>query len=313
MLGRTAAGLFWMARYMERAENTARLVEAGFRMALTRAEAGEEEWGSVITAAGCRDAYLEKHETIRADKVIDFVLRDRSNPVSVMATLHTARENARMTRTALTREMWESINDFWITTKEALRRAPSEADLPEVLNLIRQQGAQVRGTTAGTMLRNDIYNFIFLGVMIERADSTARILDAKYYVLLPSSASIGSSLDNVQWEMILRSASAERAFHWLNGGKITPMAIADFLIFDARFPRSLAYCYDTISLQLEGLFSQYGQRMPSHDLAEALEARLTATSIKDVFRDGLHEFLTDFMGRNGALSYQIVQDYRFME
>ncbi|KCZ53132.1 alpha-E domain-containing protein [Hyphomonas pacifica] len=313
MLGRTAAGLFWMARYMERAENTARLVEAGFRMALTRAEAGEEEWGSVITAAGCRDAYLEKHEVIRGDKVADFVLRDRSNPVSVLSTLHTARENARMTRTALTREMWESINDFWITAKEALRRAPSEADLPEVLNLIRQQGAQVRGTTAGTMLRNDIYNFIFLGVMIERADSTARILDTKYYVLLPSSASIGSSLDNVQWEMILRSASAERAFHWLNGGNITPMAIADFLIFDTRLPRSLAYCYDTISFQLQGLFAQYGQRMPSHDLAESLEARLTAASIKNVFHDGLHEFLTDFMGRNGALSYQIVQDYRFME
>ena len=112
MLGRTAAGLFWMARYLERAENTARLVEAGFRMALTRAQQGEEEWGSVITTAGCRDAYHARHEGISSDKVIDFVLRDRANPVSVLEVIHRARENARMTRTALTREMWEAINDF---------------------------------------------------------------------------------------------------------------------------------------------------------------------------------------------------------
>ena len=313
MLGRTAAGLFWMARYLERAENTARLVEAGFRMALTRAQQGEEEWGSVITTAGCRDAYHARHEGISSDKVIDFVLRDRANPVSVLEVIHRARENARMTRTALTREMWEAINDFWMSARDALRRAPSEADLPEVLALIRQQGAQVRGTTAGTMLRNDIYNFVLLGTMIERADNTARILDTKYYVLLPSSASVGSSLDNVQWEMILRSASAERSFHWLNGGNITPAGIADFLIFDRRLPRSLAYCYDTVTFELEGLFQEYGQRQPSHDLAASLEASLTASSIESVFEDGLHEFLTDFMGRNAALSGQIERDYRFVE
>ena len=313
MLGRTAAGLFWMARHMERAENTARLVEAGFRMALTRAEAGEEEWGSVITTAGCREAYQAKHDTISAHTVADFVLRDRDNPGSVLSSLYMARENARMTRTALTREMWESINDFWMTARDALRRAPSEADLPDILTLIRQQGAQVRGTSTGTMLRNDIYNFVMLGIMTERADNTARILDTKYYVLLPTSASVGSSLDNVQWEMILRSASAERAFHWLNGGNITPLAIAEFLIFDTRMPRSLAYCYDTVTYQLGCLFRQYGQKLPSHELAESLEAGLTALSIDRVFEQGLHEFLRDFMGRNGALSRQIEQDYRFME
>ncbi|MEQ3648369.1 alpha-E domain-containing protein [Hyphomonas sp.] len=313
MLGRTASGLFWMARLLERAENTSRLVEAGFRMALTRSQPGEEEWRSVLVTAGCCDAYLERHDTIEGEKVADFALRDRSNPSSVMSALHAARESARMTRTALTREMWEAINDFWMAVRDALKRPPSEADLPEILTLIRQQGAQVRGATTGTMLRNDIYNFVMLGIMFERADNTARILDTKYYVLLPSSASVGSSLDNVQWEMILRSASAERSFHWLNGGNITPRAIADFLIFDTRMPRSLAYCYDTITYQLDWLSRQYCQRLETHDLAASLEASLTATTIENVFDNGLHEFLTDFLVRNASLSSQIEKDFRFAE
>ncbi|MEP0314738.1 MAG: alpha-E domain-containing protein [Hyphomonas sp.] len=313
MLGRTASGLFWMARLLERAENTSRLVEAGFRMALTRSQPGEEEWRSVLVTAGCCDAYLERHDTIEGEKVADFALRDRSNPSSVMSALHAARESARMTRTALTREMWEAINDFWMAVRDVLKRPPSEADLPEILTLIRQQGAQVRGATTGTMLRNDIYNFVMLGIMFERADNTARILDTKYYVLLPSSASVGSSLDNVQWEMILRSASAERSFHWLNGGNITPRAIADFLIFDTRMPRSLAYCYDTITYQLDWLSRQYCQRLETHDLAASLEASLTATTIESVFENGLHEFLTDFLVRNASLSSQIEKDFRFAE
>lgn len=313
MLGRTASGLFWMARLLERAENTSRLVEAGFRMALTRSQPGEEEWRSVLVTAGCCDAYLERHDTIEGEKVADFALRDRSNPSSVMSALHAARESARMTRTALTREMWEAINDFWMVARDALKRPPSETDLPEILTLIRQQGAQVRGATTGTMLRNDIYNFVMLGIMFERADNTARILDTKYYVLLPSSASVGSSLDNVQWEMILRSASAERSFHWLNGGNITPRAIADFLIFDTRMPRSLAYCYDTITYQLDWLSRQYCQRLETHDLAASLEASLTATTIESVFDNGLHEFLTDFLVRNASLSSQIEKDFRFAE
>ena len=207
MLGRTAAGLFWMARYLERAENTTRLAEAGFRMALTRAESDTEEWRSVVTTAGCHDAYLEKHEEFRSDRVMDFVLRERDNPGSVIGAMKAARENARMTRTALTREVWEAINDAWMSVRDALRRPVPERDLPEVLALVRRQGAQVRGAVTGTMLRNDIYDFMQIGTLVERADNTARILDTKYYVLLPSSASIGSSLDNVQWEMILRSAS----------------------------------------------------------------------------------------------------------
>jgi uncharacterized alpha-E superfamily protein len=313
MLGRTAAGLFWLARYLERAENTSRLAEAGFRLALTRADSDTEEWRSVITTAGCQQAYLEKHETIRSDKILDFILRDKENPNSVLCAFHTARENARMTRTALTREVWEAINDAWMSVRDALRRPIPERDLPEILSLVRRQGAQVRGAITGTMLRNDIYNFIQIGTLVERADNTSRILDTKYYVLLPSSASIGSSLDNVQWEMILRSASAERSFYWLHGGTVSPPAIADFLIFDARLPRSLAFCYDMITEYLGRLAEEYGESTPAHELAIRQENRLTALNIARVFEEGLHEFLTSFMAQNAAFSAQIETDYRFNE
>ncbi|MAB10221.1 alpha-E domain-containing protein [Hyphomonas sp.] len=313
MLGRTAAGLFWLARYLERAGNTSRLAEAGFRMALTRADSDTEEWQSVVTTAGCREAYLEKHETIRSDKILDFILRDKENPNSVLCAFHTARENARMTRTALTREVWEAINEAWMSVRDALRRPVPERDLPEILSLVRRQGAQVSGAVTGTMLRNDIYNFMQIGTLVERADNTSRILDAKYYVLLPSSASIGSSLDNVQWEMILRSASAERSFYWLHGGRASPPAIADFLIFDARLPRSLAFCYDMITEYLGRLALEYGESTPAHELATRQENRLTDLNIALVFEEGLHEFLTSFMAQNAAFSAQIETDYRFNE
>ena len=313
MLGRTAAGLFWLARYLERAENTTRLAEAGFRMALTRAESDTEEWRSVVTTAGCTQAYLDKHESFRSDKVMDFLLRDKDHPNSVLHALHSARENARMTRTALTREVWEALNDTWMSVRDALRRPVAERDLPEVLSLVRGQAAQVRGTVTGTMLRNDIFDFMQIGTLVERADNTARILDTKYYVLLPSSASIGSSLDNVQWEMILRSASAERSFYWLHGGSASPIAIADFLIFDARLPRSLAFCYDLITDYIQRLEAEYEVSPASHELATRQENQLTALNIQRVFENGLHEFLTSFMAQNAAFATQLEADYRFYE
>ena len=246
-------------------------------------------------------------------KVVDFLLRDRSNPSSILSVMEAARENARMSRTALTREVWEAINEAWMSVRDALRRPVPERDLPEILSLVRRQGAQVSGAVTGTMLRNDIYNFMQIGTLVERADNTSRILDAKYYVLLPSSASIGSSLDNVQWEMILRSASAERSFYWLHGGRASPPAIADFLIFDARLPRSLAFCYDMITEYLGRLAVEYGESTPAHELATRQENRLTDLNIALVFEEGLHEFLTSFMAQNAAFSAQIETDYRFNE
>lgn len=311
MLGRTASGLFWMMRYLERMEDTARLVDAGFRMSLTRSRSKRSEWESVLTTASAKDRYLETHSDYSTKNVVDFLIADKNNPGSVCSSLSEARQNARMTRTALTRDTWEAINGAWLQLSSAIDGHKDTQDLPALLAQIRQQAALVRGTINGTMLRNDIFRFIELGTLIERADNTARILDTKYYVLLPSSASVGSSLDHVQWEMILRSASAERSFHWLHGGDITPGAIVEFLVHDRRLPRSITFCYDAIVRTLQDLDGVYEQRSEALEMALKHKDHIATSNSDTIIGMGLHEFLIDLIARNASLSAQIEQTYRF--
>ena len=311
MLGKTAGGLFWMQRYLERSENIARLVDAGFRIALTRSEAAEDEWASVLTTAGVRQAYSQRYDKVDGSSVINFLLRDKANPSSVLSVIESARNNARLVRTALTREVWEATNECWMTLKEALRTQISDNELPDVLSLIRQQSAQVRGAQSGTMMRNDIYFFAQLGTFVERADSTARILDVKYYVLLPSLSYVGSSLDNVQWETILRSVSAYRAFRWLNPGETNPRNIAQFMILDQVMPRSLAFCASRMASALEAIAREYDGAGESLALAAGLSRELAGTNIDMVVDNGLHQFIQDFIKRNNAISAQIEQEFRF--
>lgn len=311
MLGRTAGGLYWMFRYLERSENTARLVEAGFRIALTRGGSPAEDWAGVIDTAGARAAYAARGGRMEGGPVIDFLLRDRQNPSSVLSCVEAARANARMVRTALTREVWEATNECWMVLGEALRRPVREPDLPGVLGQIRRQSALVRGALHGSMLRNDVFDFARIGTFLERADNTARILDVKYYVLLPSIAHVGSSLDNVQWETVLRSVAGDRSLRWLTGGAVTPRGIADFLILDGRMPRSLAFCVSKMAGNLGYLEREYGQRHPCHDRIAALKAGLEGTTIDAIIDGGLHEFLLAFLADNAALSTQIEEDFRF--
>ena len=302
-----------MFRYLERSENTARLVDAGFRIALTRFDAAADEWASVVETSGVKDQYLSHHDQYDANSVINFLLRDKTNPSSVISVVDAARNNARMVRASLTREVWEATNNCWMTLKSVLARPVRERELPEVLDTIRKQSAQVRGALHGTMLRNDIFNFARLGTFLERADSTARILDVKYYVLLPSAHYVGSSLDNVQWETVLRSVSAMRSYRWLYKGEVSPKGIADFLIMDHRMPRSLAFCYAKIEDNLGYLSKDYGVKTPCHHIADTIYARLKNQSIDAVFDFGLHEFIEEFLRDNATLYTQIERDYRFYE
>ena len=311
MLGKTAGGLMWMFRYLERSENTTRLIEAGFRIALTRPAGSADEWASVIDAAGARAAYLARHETFEQATAINFLLRDPANPSNILAALDSARNNARLVRTALSREVWEATNECWLEARRVLARPVRERDLPEALGLIRQQSALVRGALHGTMLRNDIFDFARIGTFLERADNTARILDVKYYVLLPSISQIGSPLDNVQWENILRSVGGQSSYRWLNGAEVAPRGIASFLILDGRMPRSLAFCAAKIHANLGYLEKEYHQRHDCHDMVSALVGRLSATTIDEIFESGLHEFILDFLRDTARLGGQIEADYRF--
>ncbi|MGB6229539.1 MAG: alpha-E domain-containing protein [Litorimonas sp.] len=311
MLGRTASGLFWMMRYLERMENTARLVEAGFRMSLTRSRTQRSEWESVLATAGSKAAYLDAHDDYHTDNVVRFMLSDPDHPGSAVSAMKAARQNARMTRTALTRDVWEAVNGAYLTLTEALCPDRGREELPDRLEAIQQQAALVRGTLSGTMLRNDIFRFMVAGVMIERADNTARILDTKYYVLLPASASVGSELDHVQWEMILRSASAERAFHWLHGGEITPAAIVNFLVHDVRLPRSVAYCYASLHNTVALLDREYRRETDLLSAVRSVRDHVANSTSDTIIRSGLHEFLRDLIERNAALSQQFAETYRF--
>lgn len=311
LLGRTANGLYWMSRYIERAENMARLLDAGLRLALTQTTSSAEEWTSLVVSAGAENAFRAKHSEFTSATVSDFLLRDTSNPSSVMSAIETARMNGRMVRTALTRETWESLNEAWMSLKRLLAAPIDERDLPHVLDAIKRETALFRGAFTGTMLRNEIYNFAQLGTLVERADNTARILDVKYYVLLPSVHWVGSSLDNYQWESILRSVSAHRSYRWVYEADYKPTNIADYLILNPRMPRSLAFCYRGITENLRLLAEDYSARHPSYDIAERTMERLCVGSIKEIFDYGLHEYLDGFIADNARFGAAVAENYRF--
>lgn len=311
MLGRTANGLYWMFRYLERAENIARLVDAGLRMSLTRSAGSDADWDGVLQSAGVRESFRDDSGTVPATEAIDYMMRDRSNPSSVMSCIEAGRNNARMVRTALTRETWEATNECWIELKQVLGRKLKPADLPEVIESVKRRVGLIRGAFHGSMLRNEIYNFARVGTFMERADNTSRILDVKYYVLLPAISQVGGSLDNLQWESILRSVSAHRSYRWVYDGEYRPANIADFLILNGQMPRSLAYCYEKIVSELGYIAKDYGERLAAHDTADSIRQSLQSTTIGEIMDLGLHEFLDDFITRNNRLGAEITDGYRF--
>jgi uncharacterized alpha-E superfamily protein len=313
MLGKTANGLFWMYRYLERAENTSRLIDTGQRIALTRLGNSDEEWRSILKTAGVVEGFDAAHSEVGKDTAINWMLRDKANPSAVMSSIAAARQNARLVRTAITPEVWEATNSTYMTAREVLARRVNERDLPRVLGTIRQRTALVRGATHGTMLRNDIYDFARIGTFLERADNTARILDVKYYVLLPSVSAVGSSTDNVQWETILRAVSARGGFQMAYGNTISSKDIAQFLILDGRMPRSLAFCVRKIRDNIGYLVQSYDKKTQSWDMAEAIDREYLSNTIETIFDYGLHEFLQKFLGLIAELGHQIEADYRFLE
>jgi uncharacterized alpha-E superfamily protein len=312
MLARTANNLFWMFRYLERAENTARLLDAGLRMALTRdLVTAEEEWRSVIHAAGQSGAYQGKHGTFTGIQVWNHILRDRDNPGSVREMMRQVRTNARLVRNAISGELWTVVNESWMAIDEALSRPVSQGSVGGVVALIRRAGTLAHGAMVNSMLRDEGYNFARAGTFVERADNTARILDMKYYLLLPSLSYVGSSLDSGQWDQVLRSVSGDRAYRWLNAGQADPRGIVQFLVLDHRFPRSLAHSHSLLRENLVSLERFHGGEKPSGALARQSSSSLSQLKIEDVFDEGLHQFLTGFMARNTAIARAIAEDYRF--
>ncbi len=311
LLGRTAQGLFWMQRYVERAENMARLMDAGLRLSLTNLSSDGDEWHSVLTTAGVEHHYRAKFASFEPAQIIGFLLSDPDNPSSILSSIETARTNGRMVRTALTRDVWESLNEAWIILKRRLQMPLRDGQLPTVLEMVKKHTSIIRGTFYGTMLRNEIFDFCNLGTFVERADNTARILDVKYWLLLPEHSSVGSTFDNLQWGSILRSVSAHRAYTWVYNAEYRPIEIIDFLLFEKRMPRSLAYCYACIGDSLGYLADRYKQRHECHETGEAIRRSLCDRTVDEIVEAGLHETLTGFIADNNRLSGEIARSYRF--
>lgn len=312
MLGKTAGGLYWMFRGLERAENTARLIEAGFRIALTRSTDPASDWRSVIVSSAQQAAFEALYGKYTSQNVSNFLLREEANPSAVLSVIKAARDNAKLVRTALTTEVWMAVNETWMVLTDMLKDPVSEAELPQTLETIRQQSAQVRGALYGTMLRNDVYNFCRLGTFIERADSTARIIDVKYHALLPSPSHVGSKLDNVQWEMILRSVSAHRSFRHAVQDDYNAANITEFLILDPRFPRSLAFCALRIVENLAKLQEEYGGESDSLMAAQAFLAKVTGRDIAGIFEEGLHEYTSQAITDIASIGSRVEKQYRFI-
>ena len=313
MLGRTANGLFWMFRYLERAENMARLLDAGLRMALTRdLVTAEEEWRSVIATSGLAQAYEAKHASFTGMQAWNFLLREQGNPASILQMLALVRQNARLSRNAISSELWEAINENWLIIKDLLDEPVGENRVLDAVATIRRAGTLARGALQGSMLREEGYHFAQAGMFIERADATARILDIKYYLLLPSLSYVGSSLDTGQWDAILRSVSGDRAYRWLHAGQVDAKGICDFLILDDRFPRSLAFCHSELRQNLAALARLHGREGESNTLMREADIRLNDLKIEQIFEQGLHEFLIEFERSNAGIAAAIANDYRFL-
>ncbi len=293
MLSRTAENLYWLARYIERAETNARLMEVAARNALLPDTGGgmRNEWQSVLHASGTKQGFDEKYGDPVQRNVETHMFFDRDNPSSVASCIHQARENGRIVRTALTTQVWEALNSASAEMTELGRQERSRLSTSDMKDFALRHMAQVRGAILATQLRNDGYDFMNIGHYLERADSTARILDVKYYVLLPNVAMVGSGLDNYQWRTVLHAMNAQRAFAWVYGGEVTASKIVDFLVLNDQAPRSLISSAQGLLDHLERLARQYGRSSGATARGRQMVARLSQMTVADIFDEGLHDFL----------------------
>ncbi len=311
MLSRTADNLFWFARYVERADNTARILDAANRLAaMPLSYAGSSnEWESAVLATGTEVGFEKHYDAATADNVIDFLAFSQDNPSSIRRCLEVARANARAVRTALTSEMWEGINGAWLDLKRQDGARPARGRLTDFLNRVKEASLRLEGSAYRTMLRNDAYWFFRLGILVERADNTARILDVKYHVLLPEPANVGGGIDYFQWSSLLRTVSAHTAYHWVYRDSLKPWLVADLLVLNEQMPRSLASCYANIVEVLDKLAAGYGRQGTSQRMARQLRTKLQNADIDSVFQSGLHEFLIAFLAENTRVGVAVMDQY----
>lgn len=309
MLGRVADQLYWMARYSERTENMARIIDVADRMTLTPQsdETRQSAWVSALEVAGALDGYSEQHGDINGADVVHYLALDPDNPSSIYSSIRSTRENARALRGSITTEMFESINATWLEFKAMDADVIRPAGRRAFFDWVKDRAHLFRGVANGTMLQDEALCFMKIGLDIERADCTARLLDSKYHVLLPESEEVGGALDYYQWGTLLRSLSAFRAYHKIYSDRISAARVAELIILNAQMPRSLRCCYDRLTETLEDLC---GTNAPEcQRIVGRIHSGLRYRRIDEVFASGLHEFLTEFIEGNAMVGRQLARDF----
>ena len=310
MLSRTASSLYWLGRYIERADFIARLVEATIRLdALSHSPAGEATWASALKVTYCDKAFAASCTEMTAASVTRYLTLDAANPASIAACLDKARNNAKAVRTALTRDAWTAINRAWLVFnargKPAARMDP--------LNLVEAVKAETRGFEGAIhwMMRNQATWFIRLGAAIERADNTARLLDVKYHLLLPEGEPVGGTVDRDQWTTILQTVSAVTAYRWMYSEGLKPSLVIDLLTTRFELPRSLAGCTEECVSVLTLLGKRSGIQGEADRMARARLTAMQRTKSGEVIVSGLHQYLKRFIAENEQLHATIAKQFKF--
>ncbi len=294
-----------MARSLERVDATARLLDINLLYLLEAEDALVEpvQWQPLLGIFGSEASYAEIYAgaDIRRDRVVRFMTQEKENPGSLYNSLRAARENARVVRDRISREMWEAMNEFWLEVHRHFGRPLRAEKAPEFFAYVRNQVARFHGLTLNTMMRGEPFGFYMLGNFLERADMTARTLDVKYHMLLPDTSMIGSPVDYYQWGALLKSLSGFEAFRRRYHAGLRPIDVTEFVILEAEFPRSLRFAVERI-----------GTNRPECEICKALLAlkkQLQEHTAKSIFEYGLHEYLSDFLAHIQALNIALQTDY----
>lgn len=305
MLSRTANNLYWMARYVERAENTARMLDVTHRMSLVPKEPrlADQEWFAPLNITGTLYPFSGRYSQVNATGVLRYMLLDPDNDASIYSCAREARENARAVRGSITSEMWEVINGTWLEMQRVSEDRIASDRVHEFFEWVKERSHLFRGVTVGTMLQDEAFQFNRLGTFLERADNTARILDVKYHVLLPRVEDVGGAVDYYQWAAVLRSVSAFESYRKVYRDVITPLRVAELLILRDDMPRSLHACMNEAYEILRKLVG--GEAHEVLRLAGEMHAALHYGRMDAIFGSGLHEYLTDFLRRTGQLGAEI--------
>ena len=320
MLSRTADHLFWMARYIERAENTARMLDVNMSTSMLpqSAEVAEHGWRGMLSISELQSAFAAKHSSLTASDVLDFMVRDPGNSSSIFCCLQAARENARAVRGVLTTEVWETHNDTWLELLKLLAGGMLKRNPSQLFEWVKFRSHLSRGVTIGTMLKDEAFYFTRLGTFLERADNTARIIDVKFHgnghgagrnASNGNGADPGSEaqLDYYFWAAILRSVSAFEVYRKVYRDVIAPSRVAELLVLRDDMPRSLLACMNEVCLTLEHVRNSRSRETERR--AGLLRAELQHGRIEDILQMGLHTFLTLFLERVNDLGGRISQDF----